>query len=351
MSSIREIAKQTGVSPATVSRALKLHPDISPETRQRVVSAANAAGYAVPSAASIDCGVGLVVSSHRALSLYDCLLLNGIRRGLQAGKLDVQFVDLGRDKAADESYTAFFQQRGVRGVITLPGSNDPRACAAIAEEGFPHVAIGERFDPPGLNYVCCDFVDASARAVEHLLDLGHTRIGLAMPPSADHDHRERQAGYEQAHAAHGVELDPSLVVHVDPALEGGGAAINQFLSQRNPPTAIYFADPYPAIGALARAREAGLSVPGALSIVGCDDGRMRRQVYPLLTAVVQPTEDLGHAAGQWLVSRLAGWSDDQLRRSIPATLEINQTSGRPEGSPIRMQPNGSQLAAATPPQI
>lgn len=347
MSSIREIAKQTGFSPTTVSRALKLHPDISAETRQRVVSAANAAGYAVPSSARTDQGVGLMVASHHALSFYDCLLLNGIRRGLQASKLDVQFIDAGRDKAADQSYTAFFQQRGIWGVITLPGSNDPRVCGEITREGFPHIAIGARFDEPDLNYVCCDFVDASTRAVEHLLDLGHTRIGLAIPPTADHDHHDRQEGYRRAHESRGVTPDPAHLIHVDPMLESGGAAINQFLSQRTPPTAIYFADPYPAIGALARAREMGLSVPGALSIVGCDDGRMRRQVYPLLTAVVQPTEELGHAAGQWMAARLAGWSDEVSRRSLLATLEINQTSGRPEGAPVRMQPDGSLLAAAS----
>lgn len=343
MASVREIAQKTGVSAATVSRALKNHPDISEETRRRVALAANEAGYAMPVSPRHKCCVGLVVDNHRALNLYDCLLLNGIRRGLHAARLDVQFVDVTRDMNEAESHTAFFQSRGLHGVIIPPGSNNRRLCLDIAAEGFPSVTIAERFEELNVAYVCCDTLDASERAVEHLIDLGHERIGLAMPPFTDHDHEDRYAGYRRALKNREIEFDESLVVRVDPTPEGGVAALNELLSKREPPTAIFFTDPYPAIGALSRAQAAGLSVPGQLSVLGFDDGRMRRQANPMLSAVCQPTEELGYEAGSWMLSAIGGRAESPIRRLLPATLEINQTTGVPTGAPVRVQPDGMQL--------
>lgn len=343
MASVREIAKKAGVSAATVSRALNSHPGISAETKRRVALAANAAGYAVPAPAQIRCCIGLVVDNHRSLTLYDCLLLNGIRRGLHAARLDVQFVDVTRDITADESYTSFFQSRGLRGVIVPPGSNNRRLCLAIADEGFPSVTIAERFDEPGINYVCCGTSEASERAVDHLIELGHLRIGLALPPFSDHDHQDRHNGYCRSLASHGIELDEALIVRVDPTPEGGAAALNELMSKRQPPTAIFFADPYPAIGALSRAHATGLDVPGQLSVIGFDDGRMRRQANPMLSAVCQPTEELGYEAGRWIVGAIDGWNKEPLRATLPATLEINHTSGFPNGAPVRIQPDGTPL--------
>lgn len=342
MASVRDIARKTGVSAATVSRALKNHPDISEETRRRVALAANEAGYAMPVSPRHKCCVGLIVDNHRALNLYDCLLLNGVRRGLHAARLDVQFVDVTRDMNEAETHTAFFQSRGVHGVIIPPGSNNRRLCLDIADEGFPSVTIAERFDEPNVSYVCCDTSDASERAVDHLFDLGHERIGLALPPFSDHDHEDRFEGYRRSLKSHKIEFDESLVVRVDPTPEGGAAALNELLSKRQPPTAIFFADPYPAVGALSRAQAAGLSVPGQLSVLGFDDGRMRRQVNPMLSAVCQPTEELGFEAGKWMLNALTG-GQEPIRRQLPATLEINQTTGVPKGAPVRVQPDGMLL--------
>ncbi len=344
MSSIRKIAKQAGVSPATASRALKLHPDVSPETRRRVVQAANSVGYTTHTPGPSDSAVGVWVDSHRHLALYDCLWLNGVRRALHEAKLDVRFVDATRDKAADESYTAFFRRRGVKAVVMPPGSNERRVCESVVEEGFPSIVIGEHFGESPLHYACCDSSDASRRAVQHLIELGHRRIAIALPPFSDHDHEARYRGYAAGLEANGLPMDESLVVRVSPALEGGYAALNDLLSRREPPTAIFFADPYPAIGALARAGQIGLSVPGQLSIVGVDDGRMRRQVFPMLTAVVQPTDELGYVAGRALIELLNGGADGYFREVLPATLEINQTSGTPHGTAVRVQPNGALLA-------
>ena len=343
MASVRDIAKRAGVSAATVSRALNSHPGISAETRRRVALAANEAGYAVPNSAQGRCCIGMMVDSRRDLTLYDCLLLNGIRRGLHTSKLDLQFIDVTRDKTDEGTYTAFFHSRGVRGVVIPPGSSNLRLCQAISEEGFPSVTIAERFDEPGINYVCCDTSVASERAIDHLIELGHQRIGLALPPFDDHDHEDRFAGYRRSLEHHGIDFDDSLVVRVDPTREGGRAAINELMSKRQPPTAVFFADPYPAVGALSQAHLANIAVPEQLSVIGFDDGRMRRQVNPMLSAVCQPTEELGYEAGHWIVGVIGGWVNEPIQKALPATLEINQTSAAPTGKPVRVQPGGIPL--------
>ena len=126
--------------------------------------------------------------------------------------------------------------------------------------------------------------------------------------------------------------------------KGGAAALNELLSKRRPPTAIFFADPYPAIGAVSRAHSAGVSVPGQLSIIGFDDGRMRRQVNPMLSAVCQPTEELGYEAGRWMITAVDSPKKRPIRKILPATLEINQSSGVPISEPVRIQPDGMLLS-------
>ncbi|MEQ9460908.1 MAG: LacI family DNA-binding transcriptional regulator [Phycisphaeraceae bacterium] len=343
MSSVREIAKQVGVSAATVSRALRGHPGISSVTRRRIVSAANRAGYSrARSDVTETMMIGFASTSPTpALSLYDCMLLNGVRRGLAGGGFEVQLVDLHRDKPAGETYTEFFERRRLRGVVVQSDTEHRAICHAIHAEGFPCVVLAEEFDEPEISFVCCDARGEIAQMVDHLVQLGHTRIGLAVPEHQDHDHANRVVGYREALREHDLELDASLVVRISPSREGGGHAINELMSRRQPPTAIFVTDPYPAIGALCRTLEVGLAVPGQLSLVGFDDGQMRRQVYPLLTAICQPTEQIGFLASQWMVKRVAGAVDEPLRRVLPATFEVNQTTAVPPEKVVRIQPDGS----------
>ncbi len=343
MPSVRDIAKKTGVSAATVSRALKSHPGISADTRRRVLRAANQAGYVATAGPRADVCIGYVTAAGAPLSLYDCLLINGIREGLELAKLDLQLVNVQRDKTPEETYTDFFTRRGLRGVVMQAYTAYREVCEQVAAEGFASVMIADDFDSPRVSFVCCDSTQQSQRAVEHLIHLGHERIALALPRHEDHDHSNRRDGYARALEANGVPLRDELIVQTQPTREGGEHAFNELLSRREPPTAIYFTDPFPAVGALCRAHAVGVSVPEQLSIVGFDDGNMRRQVHPLLTAVCQPTEELGLEAGRWLGRRVRGEALPPLRRVLQPTLEINQTTAVPPARPVRIQPGGAPM--------
>ncbi len=346
MASVRQIATRLGVSPTTVSRVLNQHPDVSVTTRRKVLQAANQAGYVAAAAVRQACSVGFVSTCLRKkISVYDSMLLNGIRAGLRDRDLDVQVMHLTHEPKGGETFTDYFSKRGVAGVILQTDGPGRAACDAIAAERFPCVLLAEASDIPGASYVRCDSRAASAEAVEHLIHLGHRKIAIAILQQSDSDHQDRFDGYRDALTTHGLGLEESLVVYVPPSPEAGGHVINTLMSRPEPPTAIFFTDPFSAEGALCRAQEIGLRIPEQLSIVGVDDGVARRRVFPRLTAVCQPTEEIGFEAARWLGGVVRGRPEaEPCRIHLRATLEINLTTAVPVDCPVRFQPDGRLIA-------
>ena len=261
----------------------------------------------------------------------------GITRGLAEQKFDVTLVSLERDKKEGESYTQFFRRKGLRGVVVRSVLRSRSVCHAIAEERFPMVVVADKFDDPRINFIAYNSGDESCRAIEHLLHLGHRRIALAMHRSPERDHADRLDGYTLALRNADMAVDPALIIPLIANFQGGVSAINQIMSMKNPPTAIYFTDPYPSVGALYRAQQLGLRIPGDLSIVGFDDAQARHHVHPALTAVCQNVSDLGFEAALWLTRELTGFSHAPLRRALPALFEVNASTSVPrkstEGNP------------------
>lgn len=327
MSSVRAIAKQAGVSITTVSRVLNNGPSVNARTRERVLKVANRFGY-VPN-------VGKRVTTYIALCYtrdvtisdpFDATVIGGITRGIDEYKFDLVILNLQRDKKPDESYTQFFRRKGVRGALIRTVADTRQVCAEIAEEGFPHVVISDRFEQPNVNYIDCDSRPDTKRAIEYLLSLGHKRVGFSMHNTQDRDHLDRLEGYKSALLEHDLPFDEQLIFRHPYTTEGGAAAMNMAISMRPRPTAIFFADPMTAVGAVKRAHELGVRVPEDLSIVGFDDTDARHAVHPTLTAVCQDAKRLGYEAALWLTRYLNQNSSPELRRTIPTFFEVNQST-------------------------
>ena len=340
MASAREIARETGVSVATVSRALNSQPGVSNQTRQRVMKAANMVGYKGSSSRRTATGVGFALLGDMKMWDYDLMLLDGMRVGLNESKLDAQIVNIPRDKSDDETYTDFFVRRGLRGVVLRTSSEYKHTCEEIASEGFPSIVLAERFESPSISFVSCDSTSASQRGVEHLIQLGHQRIAMVTNRREDRDHADRLQGYRQALETNGIAYDEELIIRIVSSLEGGMNALNELMSRRNPPTAIFFADPHSSVGAMCRANEVGLKLPQQLSILGFDDGNLRNMVCPVMSAVFQDTREIGFEAARWLGSTILGQAQAPLQRVISASLMINQTTGSPPSEPAQLQPSG-----------
>jgi DNA-binding LacI/PurR family transcriptional regulator len=347
MSSVRAIAKSTQLSVATVSRALNNHPEISPETRKRVLKTANQIGYFGAVGKRVTTNIGLVFTSDFQFCEFDAVLMAGVLRGVREQRFDVAVLNLERDKRQSETYTQFFMRKGVRGVILRTLARSRHICQAIAEEKFPSVVVAEQFDSPVVNYVCYDSRADSRRAVEHLISLGHRRIALTVHNIPDRDHSARQQGYYEALQAAGVEVDRELIVEVMANLNGGKSAINRLMSLTSPPTAVYFTDPLTCIGGISQAHSLGIKIPSDLSIVGFDDSDDRFRCYPVFTAVCQDAGNLGFEAALWLTQKLAGIGQESIQKEMSTFFEVHETTGLPPAQSVRVLQDGTRINVQT----
>lgn len=335
MASVRKIADRAGVSIATVSRALHNEPGISPDTRRRVLAVANSAGYFRAAPQRGAALMGFVYIGEQTLSHpFDAAVLDGLSKGLQPDGYNLVILNPQRRRQSDIEFAQLISGMGVQGVVLRTMSESRGVCAAMAELGFPHVVISERFESgERINYVDCDSRAASMRATEYLLSLGHRRIAFATHNVPDHDHLDRYNGYAEALAKHELPVEEDLVFRHPADVAGGATVLKMAMSMRQRPTAIYFADWLLAIGGLKAAHAMGVRVPQDLSIMGVDDTDLRHTVHPTLTAVCQNAFDLGMKAGLTLRRIVAGQASGPLQLTLPGFFEINESTGAPSQDP------------------
>jgi LacI family transcriptional regulator len=198
----------------------------------------------------------------------------------------------------------------------------------LQRQGFPFVVVDPREQPPdGIPCVAAMHAAGAKAATEHLLELGHRRIGALAGTEGWYATDERLLGFRAALAGKGILLDPDLVVYSDWRTPRGTEAAEQLLSLPDPPTAIFGFNDNVAIGVLNAARERGLSVPGDLSVVGFDDTAQASIVTPQLTSVSQPLAEMGRMGVSLLIRILEGQRVDALRMELSTKLVIRESTG------------------------
>jgi DNA-binding LacI/PurR family transcriptional regulator len=344
MPSVREIAEGAGVSITTVSRVLNNDPAVSERTRDLVLAVANRTGYVQTVGRRITTHIGFAYTQEVTLSHpFDSAVLEGIYRGVDQHRFDLVLLNIQRDKIRHETFTQFFMRKGVRGAIlrTMAGTRD--MCQAIADEGFPHIVISERFDSPNVNCIDVNSQPESVRAVEYLIDLGHRRIAFAMHNIPDRDHLDRLEGYRQALRNRGLLIEDRLIFRQPFTLAGGATVMQMVMSMHNRPTAIYLADPLLGVGAVKMAHELGVEIPNDISVIGFDDTDVRHSVTPTLSAVCQDAASLGFEASRWLTHAIVKGSQAPFKKTQTAFLEVNQSTACPPDTAKRG--NGSRRPA------
>ena len=335
MSSVRVIAREAGVSIATVSRVLNNHPRVSTEVRDRVLAAANQQRYVSNVGKRSTANVALLYTGELSLgSPFDAQLMWGMSAGLEEYDYDLMVLDAKRTMQPGETYSQMLMRKGVRGVVLRTTLATRNTCLAIASEGFPAVVIGDRFEHDGVRFVYSDSRDPSREGIEHLLGLGHTRIGICLNTVDDSDHADRLGGYRQALSDHGLTVDRRLVFRTPAHRDGGAQLIRRLTSMTDRPTAIFITDPTTAAGAFKEARSVGLEIPRDLSVVGFDDGDIRFDLYPEMSAVCQDTGALGRAALAALHEVIASGEADPppVRKALRAWLEVHGSTTAPSAA-------------------
>lgn len=349
MTSVRRIAKQVGVSVATVSRALNDHPDVSSETRRRVLEAASKSGYVQSVGRRLGNSIGVVYPNdpvEAELGAFESAMLSGILRGINERRFDLTLINAERDKGEEETYAQFFYRKGVRGAIVRALDATPRLAEWIAAEGFPCVLVADRSSDPHVNFVASSSRPTTKQAIDYLIQLGHRRIGLAVHSGLDSDHLDRVGGYHDAIEAHGLEPDTTLEVSAAASPEGGRVMLERLLSIEDPPTAIYFTDPLSTVGALNRCLQLGVRVPRELSIIGFDDADVRMRTFPSFSAVCQDAHQMGLEAARWLTRRVDEDRTEGCRLEHRTRFAIHESTGPAPASRVRLGGSGQLIRSS-----
>lgn len=336
--SIEDVARAAGVSVATVSRALRGLPNVAPSTRERVKLAAADLHYvADPHASRLaarrSATIGLVLPLLGGW--YHARLFSGVEATLDAAGYDVLPYTVSGLQARERFVANLPFRKRVDGLIIADTTFDEPAWVRVTDAANHVVTIGCAHAAEVK--LTIDNHGASRIAVEHLLSLGHRRIGLigglSDDPFAFSAPRERQAGYLAALAAWGVEPDPTLVVPGNFSLSGGAEGMSRLLSLADPPTAVFALSDEMAIGALQVARDTGLDVPSDLSVVGFDDHDVSE--YIGLTTVRQQVVEQGEVAARAMLALVEAGNTVVDHHRMPTRLVVRGTTSRPPDSDRR----------------
>jgi LacI family transcriptional regulator len=203
----------------------------------------------------------------------------------------------------------------------------------LQQQQFPFVVVDPREPPPeGVACVAAMHASGAKQATEHLLELGHRRIGAIAGARGWYATEERLLGFRAALAGAGILIDPELIVYSDWRVPRGTEAAEQLLSLPDPPTAIFGFNDNVAIGALHAAHARGLRVPDDLSVVGFDDTELAMIVMPQLTSVRQPLAEMGRMGVSLLIRIIEGQRVDALRMELSTKLVVRDSTGPPQAS-------------------
>ena len=328
---MRDVARQAGVSVATVSRALSGSARVAPDIRERVAQAARDLHY-VPSRlpanlrAKLSRNLALVVGNVRNPYFPD--LIGGCEEAAQRAGYSLVIGDSDEDQDRESAILEHLAAERVAGVVLASAGETTNGLRQLVALGTPIVAVDRRLEGLYVDTVTVDNEDAARRAVRHLVDLGHRRIGMISGPTSLSSIRDRQAGYVHCLREAGIPSDASLVVYGDLRESTAAQLLPELLNRPDPPTAILTANNLASVGALRALRARGIDVPRQMSVVGFDDLPTGDLMDPPLTAVVQPTHNLGRTAMELLLRRL-GAPDAPVRDVVLDTTFVVRGSTAP----------------------
>jgi DNA-binding LacI/PurR family transcriptional regulator len=327
---IEEVAVLAGVSPSSVSRALRDVGGVSAKTIERVRAAAAQLGYsASPAASRLATGrtgtLAIVMPS--VTGWFFAELLGGVEQVVREAGLDLLVHHLG-DTATRRSYfSSGLLRKRVDGVLLVTLALTEPEIDVVRALDVPVCTVGT--DVEGFSSIRIDDVGSASMAVRHLLNLGHTQIGLISGALDEPMHFsapvDRRVGYRAALEAAGVPADRDLEVHADFTIGGGDQATAQLLARPKLPTAIFAESDEMAFGVLRALRRVGLRVPADMSVIGFDDHPMAE--YFDLTTISQDVRDQGRQIAGQLVGAVTGPSGKpETRLRAPTRLVVRGTT-------------------------
>lgn len=306
---MHDVAKEADVSIATVSRVINGADGVSNKLEQRVNQAMRKLHYHPSSLArslkqqkSMSVGILIPLLEHPSYSRM-------------ASSIEKKLFDLGyhglicnseEDEDRENAYIEMLLRKRVDGIIINSSARHPKYLSEIRKNNVPIVLFDRSLTGISCNQVFCDNSLGGYTGIQHLVELGHERIGVIGGPTYPEVMTRRIQGTREAIADFGIDDDPNLLITADTQLfDTGYEAAHQLLGLSSPPTAIFALMDVAAVGVMHAAAEMGIRIPEDLSIMGYDDLPIASYMMPPLTTVAQPFVEMGEKAVELLLNSIA----------------------------------------------
>ena len=328
----RDIARMARVSTATVSRVLNRSPLVKPALRARVEALMAQRGY-LPHAAA------RALASNRTYTIGAVIptlnnaifaaTVNAFERELQAADYTLLVAVSNYDLDTEAVQVRRLVERGVEGLLLVGNDHRQSAYKALKRTGVVYVNTWA-YDPqlrlPNIGF---SNREAAHAVIDHLLALGHRRIGMIAGITAGNDRaRNRLEAVRERLAAHGLGLQEAATMEVKYSIRDGRAALTRLIEQGSLPTALICGNDVIALGVLFEALERGIAVPQRLSITGFDNLPLTEHIHPAITTVDVPAQEMGRTAAQAILSAIASGGRVGSRK-LTAPLLVRDTTAPP----------------------
>lgn len=309
MANIQQVAKQAGVSVATVSRVLNGQNTVSAKTRLKVEEAIKKLNYE-PSLL----GRNLRTSESRLLLIlipnisnpFYLEIIKGIEQVAISQNYNILLCETDSNPERENIYFDLVRKKMADGIISMDPAVNVETLKKLAED-YAIIQCSEYQECSGIPYVTIDNEEASYRAVKHLIQIGHKKIALMNSDEKYLFARQRKMGYKRALEENGITLQNEYIIltqHL--GFENGQQAMKKILNLHDRPTAVFAVSDLLAIGALKEINASGLHVPNDIAVVGFDKIDFSNMTNPTLTTIAQPMHKMGTVAARMLIEKIKG---------------------------------------------
>lgn len=331
MASIHDVAKEAGVSVATVSKVINHYPDVSEKTRKKVKHAIarlryrpNVIARGLVTGRSWTVGVLIHVPFTNP---YVSMLLEGIKTALEHSGYDLMRLSA-RLNDPDYSFIDHCQSRNLDGVVVFGVEKDHRSIQELIQSGIPTMFVDT--DATGLRAgnITTDNRNGIRMAVRHLFELGHRRIAYLAGVSGQDVNELRLAGYREGLEVFSLPYRDDYVADGDYSYDSGIRGMNMLLDLAQPPTAVICTSDMAAFGAIRAVEARGLSVPGDISVVGFDNIFEAELFKPRLTTINQNIHAIGVKSIEALIAMIKHPGDPPPVLTEPSSLIVRESTGK-----------------------
>ncbi len=331
MSTVHDVARLAGVSTATVSRVINSPDSVRKLTREKVLQAMKKCNYKYNALAR-----GFVTKKSNTIGLIIPTISNSVfaesTLGVQeyADQKNIKVI-LGNSYykySQEENLIKVLRESQIDGLIITTTNLKGNILKSLVDENFPFVLLFSTVKSGPFSAVGIDNYRGGYLATEHLVSLGHKRIGMVAGNFSVTDRSfHRWHGYQRCLRDNDIAYDKRLLVQTEYSLSDGRDSIKKLLDQPSPPTAVFCSNDYIALGAIKGAKEAGLTLPKDLSIVGFDDMQTASYMVPALTTIRQPAYEMGQRAAELLLQRIEKQSKP-VQDMMDITLIVRESTTR-----------------------